>query len=59
MSDKARHAYSPSGAAAVARTTDAGRATERAGLLAQAKFYRDKRDLMRAHECERNAEALK
>jgi hypothetical protein len=58
MSERAPHAYSPVGAAGIARTTEAGRADERRRLLAQAKFYRDKKDLMRACGCERDAEAL-
>lgn len=58
MSTKAPHASSPVGAAGIERQTVEGRKRERAGLLAQARFYREKRDIMRAHECERAAEAL-
>lgn len=59
MSDKAPHATSPVGAAGIARQTDAGKAVERAALLAQAKFYRAKGDLERATECDKKADAIR
>ena len=59
MSDKAPHTAVVPGAAGIARQTDAGRSQQREALMAQAKFYRSKRDVMRAHDCEREAEALK
>lgn len=59
MSNKAPNAAVVPGAAGIARQTDAGRSQQRDALLAQAKFYRSKRDVMRAQDCEREAEALK
>lgn len=59
MSNKAPHAASPVGAAGLDRLTEDGRKAERVGLLAQAVYYRSKKDIARAEECERNAEALK
>lgn len=58
MSSKAPHAASPVGAAGLDRCTEDGRRAMRVVLLAQAVYYRSKKDIARAEECERNAEAL-
>lgn len=58
MSNKAPHASSPVGAAGLDRCTEDGRKAMRVALLAQAVYYRNKKDIARAEECERDAEKL-
>ena len=58
MSSKAPHASNPVGAAGLERLTEDGRKQQRVALLAQALYYRLKRDPARAADCERRAEEL-
>lgn len=52
------HTNAAEGEAARMRTSDEGRAKLRAGLKAQAAFFRKKGDIKRAAECDAEAETL-